>query len=292
MEVAFHLLRAMRLRQWTKNVFVFVALIFAQRVADTDAVQAAVTTFLAFCLASSAAYLLNDIFDRNRDRQHPEKSKRPIAAGQLGVAPAAVSATILWMGGMVLAFFVNLHVLWIVGGYLVLQLLYSFLLKHVVILDLFVIAAGFVMRVAAGAEAIPVPISSWLFVCTVLISLFLGTAKRRHELCSLEKAEDHRATLGKYSPYLLDQMIAITAAATVVSYSLYTLSEDTIRKFGTDRLKWTIPFVLFGLFRYLYLVHVRRQGDQPEKVLLTDVPLLLNVLLYGAVVVMVLYLDV
>ena len=158
-----------------------------------------------------------------------------------------------------------------------------------VILDLFVIAAGFVLRVAAGAEAIPVPISSWLFVCTVLISLFLGTAKRRHELCSLEKAEDHRATLGRYSPYLLDQMIAITAAATVVSYSLYTLSEETIRKFGTDKLKWTIPFVLFGLFRYLYLVHVRKQGDQPEKVLLTDIPLLLNVLLYGAVVVLVLY---
>jgi 4-hydroxybenzoate polyprenyltransferase len=289
MEVAFHLLRAMRLRQWTKNIFVFVALIFSRRVIDTDAVMAAVMTFGAFCLASSAAYLLNDIFDRERDRQHPEKAKRPIAAGVLGVAPAAVSATILWMGGMVMAFFVNLHVLWIVGGYLVLQLLYSFLLKHVVILDLFVIAAGFVLRVAAGAEAIPVPISSWLFVCTVLISLFLGTAKRRHELCSLEKAEDHRATLGKYSPYLLDQMIAITAAATVVSYSLYTLSEDTISKFGTDQLKWTIPFVLFGLFRYLYLVHVRKQGDQPEKVLFTDIPLLINVLLYGVVVVLVLY---
>jgi 4-hydroxybenzoate polyprenyltransferase len=292
MEIAFHLLRAMRLRQWTKNVFVFAALIFARRVDDTGAVMAAVMAFGAFCLASSAAYLLNDIFDRERDRQHPEKAKRPIASGALGVAPATVSATILWIGALVLAFLVNLHVLWIVGGYLLLQLLYSFLLKHVVILDLFVIAAGFVMRVAAGAEAIPVPISSWLFVCTVLISLFLGTAKRRHELLSLTRAEDHRATLGKYSPYLLDQMIVITAAATVVSYSLYTLSADTITKFGTDRLKWTIPFVLFGLFRYLYLIHVRKKGDQPEKVLFTDIPLLANVLLYGAVVVLVLYFEI
>jgi 4-hydroxybenzoate polyprenyltransferase len=292
MEVAFHLLRAMRPRQWIKNVFVFVALIFARRVADTDAVMVAVMAFLAFCLASSASYLLNDIFDRERDRQHPEKALRPIASGALGVLPAAVSATILWSGALVLAWRVNLHVLWIVGGYLVLQLLYSFLLKHVVILDLFVIAAGFVLRVAAGAEAIPVPISSWLFVCTVLISLFLGTAKRRHELCNLEKAEDHRATLGRYSPYLLDQMIAITAAATVVSYSLYTLSEETTRKFGTDGLKWTIPFVLFGLFRYLYLIHVRRQGDQPEKVLLTDIPLVINVLLYGVVVALVLYFEI
>jgi 4-hydroxybenzoate polyprenyltransferase len=282
----------MRLRQWTKNVFVFVALIFARRVADTDAVMVAVMAFGAFCLASSAAYLLNDIFDRERDRQHPEKAKRPIASGALGVAPAVVSATILWIGALVIAFLINQHVLWIVGGYLVLQLFYSFLLKHVVILDLFVIAAGFVMRVAAGAEAIPVPISSWLFVCTVLISLFLGTAKRRHELLSLEKAEDHRATLGRYSAYLLDQMIAITAAATVVSYSLYTLSEDTIRKFGTDQLKWTIPFVLFGLFRYLYLIHVRKKGDQPEKVLLTDIPLLLNIFLYGIVVVLVLYFEI
>ncbi len=292
MEVAFHLLRAMRLRQWTKNVFVFVALIFARRVTDTDAVMAAVMAFAAFCLASSAAYLLNDIFDRERDRQHPEKAKRPIASGALGVLPASVSAAILWIGALVLAFFVNLHVLWIVGAYLVLQLFYSFWLKHVVILDLFVIAAGFVMRVAAGAEAIPVPISSWLFVCTVLISLFLGTAKRRHELCSLEKAENHRATLGRYSPYLLDQMIAITAAATVVSYSLYTLSEETVAKFGTDALKWTIPFVLFGLFRYLYLVHVREKGDQPEKLLLTDVPLLVNIILYGATVLGVLYLEI
>lgn len=281
----------MRLRQWTKNVFVFVALIFARRITDTDAAMAAVMTFGAFCLASSAAYLFNDIFDRERDRQHPEKAKRPIASGALGVAPAAASAAILWIGALVLALVVNLHVLWIVGGYLVLQLLYSFLLKHVVILDLFVIAAGFVLRVAAGAEAIPVPISSWLFVCTVLISLFLGTAKRRHELCNLEKAEDHRATLGRYSPYLLDQMIAISAAATVVSYSLYTLSEETVAKFGTDKLKWTIPFVLFGLFRYLYLIHMRRQGDQPEKVLLTDVPLLLNIILYGATVAGVLYLG-
>jgi hypothetical protein len=128
-------------------------------------------------------------------------------------------------------------------------------------------------------------------VCTVLISLFLGTAKRRHELCSLEKAEDHRATLGKYSPYLLDQMIAISAAATVVSYSLYTLSEDTIKKFGSDQLKWTIPFVLFGLFRYLYLIHVRKQGDQPERVLLTDLPLIVNVTLYSGVVAVVLYLS-
>lgn len=292
MKIAIDLLLGMRPRQWLKNFFVFAALIFSRRLTDADAALSVALTFLAFCLASSAAYLVNDVLDRENDRRHPVKAQRPVASGALSVAAALGSALLLWAGALLLSWRVNLHVMGIVLGYLLLQLLYSFLLKKVVILDLFVIAAGFVLRVAAGAEAIPVPISSWLFVCTVLISLFLGTAKRRHELLNLKNAAEHRATLGKYSPYLLDQMMVVTAAATVVSYSLYTLSEETVRKFGSDHLKWTIPFVLFGLFRYLYLIHARRQGDQPEKVLLADTPLLVNVLLYGLAVALVLYLGV
>jgi len=175
-------------------------------------------------------------------------------------------------------------------SYLILQILYSFYLKHVVILDVFSVASGFVLRVVGGAEVIHVPISSWLLICTILLSLFLAMSKRRHELILLEdNAVHHRKILYEYSPYFLDQMISVVTSSTVIAYALYTMSEETVKKFHTDNLKFTIPFVIYGIFRYLYLIHQKNEGGNPEMVLLTDKPLIINILLYGLVVGFILY---
>ena len=257
---------------------------------DPKAVGLTLIAFASFCLLSSAVYVINDIHDAPLDRLHPQKKNRPIAAGELRIWPALVFAVILGLAGLSLSWSVNQALFAIAAAYVLLQAAYTFVLKRMVILDVFAISAGFVLRVAAGAEAINVPVSSWLFICAILISLFLGLAKRRHEIVLLETAaQNHRSVLHEYSAYLLDQMIVVTVAATVVSYSLYTLSPETVHKFGTDHLKYTIPFVLFGLFRYLYLIQIRGEGGRPEKSLFDDWPLLCNGFLYALVVALVLY---
>jgi 4-hydroxybenzoate polyprenyltransferase len=281
---------SMRPRQWTKNAIVLAPLVFAHRATDLASVRLALGGAAAFCLLASATYFANDVADRERDRLHPVKRLRPIAAGEVPLAWAGAAIALLGAAGLALSAAIGLSVLACAGGYAVLQVLYSTFLKRVAVVDVFMIAGGFVLRVVAGAEAIAVPISNWLYLCTLLLALFLALEKRRAELVLLAgEASRHRDILASYSLELLDQLVAVSSGTTVLAYSLYTLAPDTIAKFGTDRLKFTIPFVLFGIFRYLYLVHRRGEGGQPERVLLRDLPTQLNLVGYMAVVAWAIY---
>jgi 4-hydroxybenzoate polyprenyltransferase len=271
----------MRPKQWTKNLLLFAALIFSQNLFQTAMLGDVIIAFLIFCLLSGSVYTLNDLIDLNQDRQHPKKSKRPLASGKLKPPVAIISGIILVSLSLTSAFWLSTNFAWIALGYFILQIAYSTLLKHVVIVDVLVVSTGFVLRAIAGAEVINVPISSWLLICTILLALFLALGKRRHELLLLEEnAVHHRKILYEYSPGLLDQMISVATASTVVTYALYTMSAETIKKFNTDNLKYTIPFVLYGIFRYLYLIHQKSEGGSPEKILFNDRPLLINIILY------------
>ncbi len=286
------LLRSMRPKQWTKNLILFAAPIFSQNLSSFPFLFKAVTAFVIFCIISGCVYIINDLFDLKQDKIHPLKSHRPLASGKLKPSTAIVATITLLLisfGSSLLT--CNLMFTVIAFCYFLLQLVYSMFLKHIVILDVFSIAAGFVLRAIAGAEVIDVPFSTWLLFCAILLSLFLALSKRRHELILLEDdAIHHRKILFEYSPYLLDQMISVVTASTVITYTLYTVADETVSKFGTDRLKYTIPFVLYGIFRYLYLIHQKNEGGSPEKVLLNDFPLLLCILLYGITVGLILYL--
>jgi 4-hydroxybenzoate polyprenyltransferase len=247
-------------------------------------------TVLAFCALASAGYLLNDLVDRERDRRHPTKRLRPIAAGTISPAVALGTAAALALAGLATCAALGAGIAAAGAGYLALQVLYSRALKHVPILDVFTIAAGFVLRVVAGAEAVSVPISHWLYLCTLLLALFLAIAKRRAEMVLLdEAAAGHRGSLAAYNLPLLDQLSTIVSACAVLAYALYTVAPETVAKFGGDRLKFTVPFVLFGIFRYLLLVHHRGDGGQPERVLLRDRVLQVDLALWLAVVVWAIY---
>ncbi|MHB8419266.1 MAG: decaprenyl-phosphate phosphoribosyltransferase [Myxococcales bacterium] len=284
------LARSVRPRQWIKNGALLAPLIFSRRGGLSSSVGRAVLATALFCALASAVYLFNDLLDRERDRLHPEKKHRPIAAGELPAGWAAGASAVLAAGGLGGALALSLPFGGAAAAYLVLQLGYSLLLKHLVLIDVFALAAGFVLRVVAGALAIAVPISNWLYLCTLLLALFLALAKRRAELEALEDdAAGHRRSLALYSLPLLDQLLGIVSACTIVTYSLYTLAPDTVQKFGTDALKFTVPCVIFGLFRYLFLVHRHGAGGSPERVLLSDVPLLLDLGLFLGLVVWVLY---
>jgi 4-hydroxybenzoate polyprenyltransferase len=273
----------MRPHQWTKNLAVFAALVFAQKLGDPYAVLRASLAFLFFCGASSACYLFNDVVDAERDRSHPTKCRRPVASGELPAQAALLASAVL--AGIAIAGGVGLRLRFggIVAVYLVLQLGYSLLLKHVVILDVLCIAASFVLRADAGAVVLRVPFSSWLMFCAGLLALFLALAKRRHEIVQVEDAVNHRRSLADYTPQMLDQMISVVTASTLVTYCIYTVWPTTVEKFGTDGLKYTIPFVLYGVFRYLYLVYSKDGGGSPSRHLLTDKPLLLDIFLYAVV---------
>lgn len=285
-------IRSMRPAQWTKNLFVFAALIFARRFFVPAELARSVAAFLIFCLVSGALYIFNDVLDCEEDRAHPKKCLRPIAHGDLGGGAALAVFAVLAVIGLAAAFLLHRGFFYAVAIYLVLQLAYSLKLKHIVILDVFVIASGFVIRVVAGGLAIAVPISSWLLICTTLLALLLAMGKRRHELVLLEdKATHHRAILREYSAYLLDQMIAVVTASTLIAYCLYTISAETVAKFGTDHLIWTAAFVLYGIFRYLYLVHQKGKGGSPEELILQDKPLLLNIVLWIIAVILIIYLK-
>lgn len=281
---------ALRPAQWIKNTVVFAGVIFALEYHDWSKLLLAGIAFVCFCLISSAVYLLNDILDRSRDRIHPAKKNRPIAAGRISVSVALITAVVLAATsiGISLVLF-NFSFLGALLGYVVLNIVYSVALKHVVILDVMTIAGGFVLRAVGGALAVVVPISSWLLICTTLLALFLGFGKRRHELLILgEQANDHRGILTEYSQYFLDQMIGVVTASTLVAYCFYTLSSEVQQHLGTDKLVLTVPFVLYGIFRYLYLIHQRQVGGNPTRVLLTDKPLMFNVLLWLVAVLVIL----
>lgn len=282
--------KSMRPQQWIKNFFIFAALIFSQNILNLSLLLKTVVAFVAFCILSSALYILNDLQDLEEDRHHPLKSRRPIASGRLKRSTAITVFLMLSLLGFLISIILNFHFFIAALIYYLLQVAYSIRLKHVVILDVFIIAAGFLIRVVAGGLVIEVEISHWLLICTALLALFLSMSKRRHELCLLEEnAINHRSILKEYNPYLLDQMIGVVTASTVVAYSLYTVSEETVAKFGTANLIWTGPFVLYGIFRYLYLVHQHAEGGSPEILIIKDKPLLIDIFLWIVSVILILY---
>jgi len=287
--VIVEIFKSLRPQQWIKNFFIFAPVIFSRNLLNPSMVLKTAAAFAAFCLIASAHYIFNDIRDLEEDRLHPVKSKRPLASGRLKTGPAVMSCVVMAVLGLAVAATVNGSVLIISAVYLVLQVLYSLRLKHVVILDVFVVAAGFVIRVVAGGLAIEVTISSWLLICTMLLALFLAMGKRRHEIVLLEgDAANHRPILKEYNTALLDQMISVVTASTLVAYCLYTISEETVAKFGTRKLIYTVPFVLYGIFRYLYLIYLKAEGGSPESLIIKDKPLLLDLFLWIAAAVLIL----
>ena len=281
---------SLRPEQWTKNLLLFAGLIFGGRLLEVNGVLTAVAAFVIFCALSGSIYLFNDVWDRDADRRHPLKQTRPIAVGDL-TAPAALSAAaVLAAVALAAALLINGVLGAVAAGYTLLLLLYSTVLKSVVIIDVLTIAGGFVLRAVAGAIAVNVPIGAWLLSCTTLLALFLALSKRRHELMLLgEGAADHRRILEEYSPYLLDQMIAIVTASTLIAYAVFATSATTTQRLGTSRMGLTIPFVLYGIFRYLYLVHQKRGGGSPAVLLATDRPLLACVVLWVGTVAVLMY---
>ncbi len=280
---------SLRPRQWVKNLFVFAGLVFAQKL-FTPAAWVSLGAFGIFCGLSGAIYLLNDVADRHRDRLHPRKRTRPVASGRLGVTTAALAAGLLIGGGLAAGAWISPPFAMAAVAYVALLIAYSKWLKHFVIIDVIVVACGFVLRAVAGALAIDVEISGWLLICTILIALFLALGKRRHEYLALDtKAASHRPILAEYSPALLDQMIAVVTASTVTAYALYTMAAETVAKFNTHLLPATLPFVLYGIFRYLYLLYRRQLGGNPSELLLSDRPLLLNALAWTLAVLLIIY---
>lgn len=284
-------LRAMRPRQWIKNGFIYPALVFDGQLTNLDSLIRTTGGFVLLCLASSAVYLVNDIADLEADRQHPTKRLRPIAAGELSVPVAAVGGVMLALGSVLGGWWLAPGLGLIIVAYLALNLLYSFWLKHVPIIDVLVVATGFVLRVGAGVALITVErFSPWLYVCTTLFALFIGFGKRRAEIVLLaDGANTHRRVLDGYSLNLLDQLIVIVSSLTIMAYSLYTFSAENLP--ANHLMMLTIPFVIYGIFRYLHLIHVEQRGDAPEELLLRDRPLGLTVILWGLFSTAVLYLG-
>jgi 4-hydroxybenzoate polyprenyltransferase len=280
---------SLRPRQWVKNLFVFAGLVFGQQL-FTPALWTAVAAFLVFCGLSGAVYLVNDVADRDKDRLHPDKRHRPIAAGRLRPGAALGAAAVLVAAGLGVAVWLSRPFALAAAAYVGLLTAYSAWLKHVVIVDVLVVAIGFVLRAVAGALAVGVAISGWLLICTILLALFLALGKRRHEVLTLEAgAARHRPILAEYSAGLLDQMIAVVTASTVTAYALYTMSPETVAKFRTTLLPVTLPFVLYGIFRYLYLLYRREMGGNPSDLLLNDRALLVNTVLWMAALLVIIY---
>jgi 4-hydroxybenzoate polyprenyltransferase len=292
---ALSLFVSLRPSQWTKNLIVFAALLFGQRGTAPaflvpEAIGQALAAFGIFCVLSGVVYLINDVADREKDRVHPLKRRRPIAAGAVSPGTALAAAAVLGVGGLATAYALRPAFALVSLAYVSLLALYSGPLKHVVIIDVLTIAIGFVLRAVAGAVAIGVRIDHWLLILTILLALFLALSKRRHELVMLaDGATGHRPILEEYSPYLLDQMIAVVTASTIVTYIISTVSDETVAKYGTDYLGLTLVFPLYGIFRYLYLVHQKEGGGSPSDLLLNDRPLLACVALWAIAVAGIIY---
>lgn len=283
------LLQTMRPRQWPKNVFVFAALFFDQKLTEPDSLLRTVIAFILLCLMSSAVYIMNDLADIASDRQHPTKKLRPLPSGRLNFSVARVASIVLALGSLVAGFALSTGLGIILLIYLLIQIAYTFYLKHMVILDVSAVASGFILRVAAGVAVIQVQrFSPWLYVCMGLLALFLALGKRRHELTLMgREASNHRLILQEYNLDLIDRMIGIVTTSAVVAYSLYTFLAEGTRQ--NHAMMLTIPFVLYGIFRYLYLIHVRHEGGAPEEILLRDRPLQITLALYGLTVFVALY---
>ncbi len=289
------LIATLRPHQWTKNTVLFAGLIFAGGLSDTRLVGLAVSGAVIFCLLSGAVYVLNDIVDLESDRRHPEKRLRPLASGALRVAPAATVAFLSATAALIWSYSLYPTFGHTAAGFLALNVLYSLVFRRMVILDVVAIAVGFVLRAVASVEVLRgaapgTELSPWLLVCTFFLALFLALGKRRAEALTLgESAGGHRVTLEHYPAALVDSLIGIVTAATIVSYAIYTIWPGTVEKVGSAGLVYTVPFVVYGLFRYLYLMFAGGGGGKPSRVLVTDVPIVVNILLWVAVVVWVLY---
>jgi 4-hydroxybenzoate polyprenyltransferase len=281
--------KALRPNHWIKNVFVFAALVFAQQLDDPEAIARSAAAFVVFCLLSSAVYLLNDILDREADRAHPVKRERPIASGRVSVATAGTLSVILAASGLAGAMALGTGFATVASAYIFMNIAYSLRLKRIVILDVMLVAAGFLLRAWGGAVVLQVEMSHWLILCTGLIALFLGFVKRRQEIAGAAPNETTRPILREYSLPFLDQMIAIVTSSTLLAYALYVFSHEVAEKLGTRYMGLTLPFVLFGIFRYLYLVHQRGKGESPTDVVVRDGPLVATFLLWGLACLVALY---
>jgi 4-hydroxybenzoate polyprenyltransferase len=281
--------------QYTKNLILFAGLVFAHHLLDPGYLMRSLAAFASFCLLSSFIYVLNDLVDLERDRKHPRKKNRPLASGRLSRGVGIAWCLTLLAGGAALSFWLGPHFRVVSLAFVVLNVLYSFVLKEMVVLDVMAIALSFEVRAIAGVEALKaldpgIAISPWLLVCTLFLALFLGFGKRRHELALLaSEAGDHRPTLADYSERFLDTLIAIVSAATILAYTIYTVAPDTVVKFGTTSLVYSIPFVVYGVFRYLFLIYEKKSGGSPSEVLLSDVPLALTILGWVGAVFWVIY---
>jgi 4-hydroxybenzoate polyprenyltransferase len=280
----------MRPRQWFKNILLFVGLVFSQNLFQIGLFIKVSGGFVLFCLAASSIYVFNDIHDRESDRKHPEKCRRPLAEGTLQVSEAYMVSMVLAAIAFILAFMMSRTFFVILLAYFILNLAYSLKIKQIVILDIMFIASGFVLRILAGTTLAGVSPSDWLIICTITLSLFLGFSKRRNELVLMgENAGSQRKVLKEYSIHFLDQMISMVTACTVMSYILYTVSPETVDRFGTKNLIFSIPFVLFGVFRYLYLIYLKKTIENPIDLILKDFPSLLNILLWFSAVMIIIY---
>lgn len=274
-------LEMLRLRQWIKNIFIFAGILFSQSFFKPNLLIKSLFAFFIFCLLSGSAYIFNDLIDLKHDRRHPVKSKRPLASGRIKVIYAVLFLVVILSFSLGAAYCLNLSFFLAASGYLLLQLTYSLLLKYLVIIDVFTIACGFVFRVVAGAVVIDVQPSYWMLICTMFLALFLGLVKRRCELTRLKSdAPNYRKVLGEYNIYLLDHMISIIAALTILYYIFYTSFEQTARRFAAGNLIFTIPFVVYGILRYLFLVYQKEINTDPEDILISDKPLMINIFLW------------
>jgi 4-hydroxybenzoate polyprenyltransferase len=293
MKQLFYIIASMRPRQWTKNLVVFAALIFSRNFDQPAMVLRSVEAFFILCLLSGVIYIVNDIADVAKDRAHPLKKKRPLASGALSMQAAMTAAVIGIAVGIYLSWRIGTSFLVVACAFFILNFLYSFFLKRVVLLDAMSISLSFVLRAIAGVEALEgfgenIEISPWLLICTLFLSLFLAFCKRRHELLFVENPGNHRETLQEYSPALLDQLVSISAGGSVLSYALYTIWPETVEKFGTSNLVYTVPLVLIGVMRYLYLVYSKEKGGSPSDLLLHERFILIDVVLWILLVIVIL----
>ena len=284
--------RLLRIKQWVKNTFIFFPLLFSGQIFQSGLLFNSLRTFVGFCFISSGLYILNDYLDREKDRLHPKKADRPLAHMKIPVGQVQIMILVLLAVGLFIAREAGPMVLSTGLIYIFLHLVYNFYTKKIVILDVFFVAAGFHVRIWAGSLAIAVLPSVWLQMCVFLLALFLGFTKRRYEIASLkEKAADHRSVLEHYTAYLLDQIIIICSTLAIVFYGLYTISPEIAHRLGHGNMVYSIAFVIYGIFRYLYLVHVRKLGDDPGEALFSDKPLLISVLLWVMYVGYIIYLS-
>lgn len=294
MKTLTHIILAMRPNQWTKNLVLFAGVVFSKNFLHTRLVLRSFQGFIIFCLLSGAVYILNDVFDRDKDRKHPEKIKRPVASGALGVGSATAVSVVIILAAALYSWFIGREFFLFMAFFLFVNLAYTLALRDIVILDVIGISLSFIARAGAGVAVLhpvipSVEFSPWLWICTFFLSLFLAICKRRNEFLVLEEASSHRKSLAEYSEHLLDQLVGLTATSTIVSYSIYTVWPGTIAKFGTNMLVLTIPFVIFGIMRYLYLVYRKNKGGDPSSMLLTEKQIMVDIFLWIIVTAIIIY---